>query len=167
MLIVLEVKRCPEHSKMTNSLNGGVRMSDWEFETMKRGNLIGSSLDRKAWKLEKKPDMIDRLISIDGSQDIGFEINCGFNASEKADEKSSFTTLESFEQSKLSSMNLNSIKTRSFDTVKMPGSLFDTPDAKKSSSTTAMNHFNTILPRLGQFDALYFNKTNIIDFLRH
>ena len=125
---------------------------------MKEENLIGFSPDRKAWKLEKKPDVIDRLTSIDESQDIEFEINCEFNALEKQDEKSSFTTLKSSKHSKLSSRNLNSTKTRSSDTVKMPESLFDTPDAKKSSSTITMNHFNTILPRLDQFDALYFDQ---------
>ena len=83
MPIVLEIEWYLEYSKMTNSLNDDIEMNEWSFEIIKKENLIEFSLNKKTWKLEKKLDMINQLISFDESQDIEFEINCEFNALEK------------------------------------------------------------------------------------
>ena len=169
---VLGPERCPERSKMTNSLDDDVGTSERSLKTTERRNFIGSSLDRKAWKLEEGSNMIDRPVNVGGDRDARFAINYGSRSPEirgdrdDEDKKSIFTTLESPEYIKLSSTNLNSINTRASDITKMSGSLSDNPDINKSSVTPIATHFKAVLPRPGQDGALYFDKMNIIDFLR-
>ena len=123
-----------------------------------------------AKRLETSKHMTDHLINIDEnaeSQDIDVNINCELNSSKKKKYKSIFISLELFEYSKLLSTNFTSIEIRSFDTIKMPRSLIDFLNINRSSSITIMNHFNSILSQFNQFNALYFDKTNVIDFLHY
>src|SRR5208282_5564891 len=163
---ILGFERYPERSKITNSLDDNVGISERSLKTMERRNFIGSSLDRKAWKLEEGFNVIDRSINVDGDRDAGFAINYELDSPEMRGKKLIFTILEPLEYSELSSTNLNSINTRSSNTTKMPRSLSDNPDINKSSLISIAIHYKAVLPRSGQDDVLYFDKTNITDFLR-
>ena len=112
--------------------------------------------------------MIDHSININENtknQDINININYEFNSSKKYKYKSIFISLEPFKYSKLLSTSFTSIETQSFDIIKILKFLIDFFDTNQSLSIIIMNHFSSILSRFDQFDALYFDKMNITDFL--
>ena len=162
---ILEDEWCSEHSKMTNSLNDD-EIIDWSLEKRERERVLNIFSTKR---LGNSKDVINRSANVDenaGNQDIGFNINRESNASRSTNTKRIPTSiiLESFQYSKLSSTNFNSIEIRSFDTIKMSESVSDNSDINKSSITSIAIHLKTILIRSSQNDVLYFNKINIIGF---